>query len=387
MAHLKYRALTDAAIRAAAPRPRLYRLHDGDGLTVTVLPSGKKTYHLRLQRGGADRVIRIGDAAKMTLAQARIEARRQRVRDEIEGDDGPQATRTFEQVFEEWHATKKTGWTVGHAHDCYQRVAVNALPEFGRRPIDSITRAEVLALLQRVATGKKGRPAPEQARRVRMLLHSLFEFAITAELRTKANPAPVSLTELLPKRKKGHYTAAPWAEMPKVMKAVAGYPSLITANALRFLVLAAARTSEVRNATWDEIDLKARLWRIPADRMKMKREHWVPLSPQAIEILKTTPRASASLIFPTLRADRPMSENTMLFAIKALGFDFTVHGFRAAFSTWAHEKKIAEHAVIELALAHEKEDDVAAAYDRSERIEDRRVLLAKWADFVEPKKR
>lgn len=381
MPKINVRALTPKGIDAARPIPgKTLRLTDGGGLRLLVAPNGRKTWEFRSQAGGREVTRQLGVYPDMTLAAARVASEAARVAARsAPSEPGATASMTFEDAFEDWFAVKAVGLKPGYTEDIRERLTFNAMPALGRRPLADIRRKDIVALLERIAA----RGAHVQARRVRGLLSELFEWAMVKEL-IADNPAPDAVLRALPKRpKKVGHAAARFEDMPTIMKTFGNYPSRVTGAALQFVVLTAARTSEVRCATWSEFDLDAKVWTVPAERMKAEREHRVPLSEPALRLLRAMRDLGLSkrLVFPTLRGDRPMSENAMLYAVKGMGFDITVHGFRSTFSTWANETRAAESDVIEAALAHTI-PDVKGDYDRGDRFDARRSLMRKWAKAI-----
>lgn len=380
------RALTEARIRAAcaAARPgKPQRLNDGGGLMLYIRGE-RREWLLREQRGGAERVTVLGSLAAMTLASARKAAESARAAARAAPPPVPRGP-TFGAVFEAWMRKRRSELTAAYADDVYERIAHNVPPDWEQRPVRSITRRDVLDQLERIAA----RGAHEQARRVRALLEQVFDYAIVRQ-DLDDNPAGKSLLRALPAKPKGPrsgHTAAPVVQMPAVYKAVEAYPSPAVSLALRFTILTAARTGEVLGARWNEVDAAAAAWTVPAARMKAAREHVVPLSEQALAVLAAarllrTSTADDALVFPSPRGGgRPLSNMAMLAAVKAMGFSHTVHGFRATFSTWANDGRVAEPDVIEAALAHTV-PGVRGAYDRGDRLAARRRLMNAWAAFV-----
>ena len=282
----------------------------------------------------------------------------------------------FEAALEDWLDVATAGRKPGYAADMRERLAFNTAALVGR-PLHTITRKDVIAVIEAIAA----RGSHEQARRVRALLARFFEWAAIGELITD-NPAPRALLQRLPaKPPVTHHAAAAFGEMPAVYRRIAAYPSPVTSAALRFLILTAARTSEVLGAEWDEVNLGAAVWTVPAERMKAGRPHRVPLSSQAVALLRGVPRLSDRLLFPTLRRDRPMSGNALGYALKGMGFEFTVHGFRSTFSTWANDTRAADPDIVEAALAHIV-PGVRGAYDRGDRFDARRALMQTWSDAL-----
>lgn len=381
---MKARALTEAAIRAAKPIPnKVRKLVDGGGLTLVVRPTDRRVWELRIQRNGRDTTEQLGEHPEMSLKAARdaAEARRVQLRAAPGAAAGPAPT--LEKVIEAWYENRRTALKPAYADDIYRRLDLNVPAELRKKPIDAVRPADVID----VCTAVANRGAHEQARRVRALLAQVFDFALLKEW-IETNPAPKAVLRALPARRKVvHHAAVAVDDMPTVCKAIDAYPGVVTRAALLVTILTAARTNEVLGATWEEFALDGAkpTWTVPAERMKAGRAHVVPLSAQAVVVLKALPRISDRWVFPTYRGDdRALSNMSMLSALKALGIAATVHGFRSTFSTWANDNRIAEPDIVEAALAHTI-PGVRGAYDRGVRLEARRELMQGWADFCLPR--
>ena len=255
-------------------------------------------------------------------------------------------------------------------------------PVLGSRLIGEVTTADVLQVLTPIWTGKH-----ETANRVWQRLGAVMDWAFANGYRSD-NPAGAALAKVLPKmpKTKEHLTALPYAEVPGALKKVeASGADLSTKLSLAFLVLTAARSSEVRLATWSEVDWVSETWTIPADRMKARREHRVPLSSRSIQVLQDA-RAldvDAELIFPSPLTGRPLSDMTHPNMLRKLKIQAVPYGFRSSFRDWASEQTDAPHAVMEAALAHAVQNATEAAYARSDLVERRRVLMNQWAEYLE----
>ena len=227
----------------------------------------------------------------------------------------------------------------------------------------------------------------ETASRLRGRLESILDWATARNYRTGENPARWRghLDKLLPKRSKvapvNHHDALPYAELPAFMQQLRGQAG-VAAQCLEFTILTAARTGEAIGAQWSEIDLEARTWRVPAERMKGGKEHTVPLSDRAIEILAALPRSGGDVVFENGRAGHPISNMAMIMTLRRMGRgDLTVHGFRSTFRDWAAEQTHHQNHVVEMALAHTIGDKVEAAYRRGELLAKRRELMDDWASY------
>ena len=250
-------------------------------------------------------------------------------------------------------------------------------PKIGRRPIAGVRRADVKAVLDPIWKTK-----PETARRVRQRIGSIFAYAIGQGYYTDASPVDRELTRSLDphKREQEHHSRVGIAELPATFARIEGVKGS-GARALAFGILTAARPGEVRGATWEEIDFDAGLWTIPGARMKAGREHIVPLSPAAIAILRGVPRADR-FVFASSKRGAPISNATMAAVLKRLGVEATVHGFRSTFRDWVEINDVGTEAGRELALAHVNTDATRAAYQRDGLVEQRRTMMARWAEFA-----
>lgn len=386
--------LTELQCRTAKPPPR--KLFDGRGLFLLLpLPDtgASKLWRLkyRFPKGGPEHLYSIGAYPEVSLAAAReerdrarawlrdgkdptVERRLTRARDAL-----TQAT-TFSAIAEEWLGLQD--YAEGTERVQRQRLDRDVIPYIGNLPIVEITPPMVLEALRRV----ERRGTLETAAKVRRLVSQVFRHAIVTG-RAMTDPAEHLGAALKPAPTRNRATVE-LAEMPALFKAIACVTTEPTTRlALHWLVLTAARTGEMRFATWNEIDGK--LWRIPAARMKMRRGHVVPLTRQALEVLKAakplrTSEDADALIFPGFTKHGALSENALLALLERAGYagKQTSHGFRAAFSTWAHEEREADPDVIEACLAHGKEG-VRGVYNRSAYLSQRLELLQAWADRCE----
>ncbi len=299
--------------------------------------------------------------------------------------DGP-TTPTVEEVARAWHARQTPSWTERHAEDVISSLAGHVFPELGARPIVDITPAMVLTVLRKI----EARPAVETAHRVRQRMSMVFVDAIASGL-AQSDPAAIvkpALATIDRKRQPAITDLAQAREMLAKAEAIPAHPA--TRLALRFLALTSVRPGEVRAAAWsefEELDGAEPIWRIPAERMKMKREHVVPLSRQALAVLAAIKpiSARAPYVFPSTRwARKPMSENAIGYLLNRAGYHqrHVPHGWRATFSSVMNERFPADRAVIDLMLAHAPKDAVEAAYNRATHKARRRELAQVWADLL-----
>jgi integrase len=294
---------------------------------------------------------------------------------------------SFEAVARAWHSRWAAGRHVRYAGDVMSRLERNVFPVLGHKPVDQIEPKHVVAMMERV----QGRGAADVARRVRNTCSQVFRYAITRGLCTRNPASEFKPSDVLPQRTSGNHARIDESELPQLLRKVEAYEgSQLTRLAMKLLALTFVRTSELIEAKWDEIDFDAAEWRIPAERMKMKRLHIVPLAPQAIQVLRTLQVISrgSELLFPGERdRKRPMSNNTILKALERLGYKgkMTGHGFRGLASTALYERQFAsDH--IELQLAHVR-GKVRGAYDHSRQLPQRRKMMEFWADFLDDRLR
>ncbi len=362
------------------------RYYDGDaGLFLLVKPTGRKSFVQRLTIHGKRHDIGLGSDRWVTLSEARAAAQANRKLARTGGD--PLAAKrsdvpTFEEAVETVIAIHRDGWKDAGKSEKQWRASLRdyVLPRLGRKPVDKVTTADVMAVLLPIWHARH-----ETARRVRQRISTTMKWAV-AQGHREDNPAGDAISAVLPKngRIKNHHRALPFVEVTAALDRVSkSGAARTTVLALEFLVLTACRSGEVRSARWDEIDLEARVWTVPAARMKAKRDHRVPLSGRAMAVLaEARELADASgLLFPS-PTGRPLSDSTMSKLLRELGIDAVPHGFRSSFRDWAAECSTAPREVCELALAHVNSDRVEAAYRRTDLFEHRRELMAAWAQYL-----
>ena len=382
----KRRNKLTARFVATVTDPGKYHDAGGLGLYLRVMPGGSKQWVQRIVSRGRRMEMGLGSPPVVTLAKAREEALENK-RHAREGRDPLQMKReaaavlTFEAAARKVHEMHAPTWRNDkHRLDFIRSLEAYAFPIMGKRKVADITPADVLAVLSPIWTAK-----PETARRVRQRIGTVMKWAVAQGWRLD-NPAE-SIGKALPKHDRkvqAHRKALPHSEVAGCINTVkASGAWAATKLALEFLVLTAARSGEVREARWDEIDMAGAVWEIPASRMKMKRPHRVPLSPRALEILREAEafRDGSGLIFPSPRG-KALSDMTLSKLVKELGFEADVHGFRTSFRTWAQECTNYPREVAEAALAHAVGDAVERAYARSDVFEKRRKMMAAWAAYL-----
>ncbi|MFH5924593.1 tyrosine-type recombinase/integrase [Roseomonas xinghualingensis] len=393
--------LTDRQIKTATAREKLYRLADGGGLHLQVMPSGSKLWHYRYQLAGKEKTLSIGTYPDVTLAQAR-EARDDARRLVREGRDPSTEKRlrrvarveasaiTFEAVARAWHEQLKGTWAPRHAWDVLNSLEVDVFPDLGALPLRDITPPMVLTVLRQI----EDRPAIETAHRVCQRISAVFIHAI-ASGQAETDPAAVVRKALKPVKRGRQPALTKIDEVRQVLHDVdaqAAHP--VTKLGLRFLALTAARPGEVAGARWEELeelDGQEPVWRIPKERMKgrdeKRREHVVPLTPAAVAVVRALEDLTgrSPFLFPNNRHfHRPMSENALGYLLNRAGYHsrHVPHGWRAAFSSIMNERFPADRAIIDLMLAHVPKDKVEAAYNRALHMPRRRELAQAWADML-----
>jgi len=371
------------------------RYLDRHGLYLQVASSTNRSWLLRYEREGRERWMGLGPLHSFTLEEARERARRARqlLADGIDPIEARQAERAaralseaktmpFREAAIQYFDTHERKWrNAKHRAQFLSTLESYVFPVIGKLPVSAIDTGLVLACIEPIWHTKT-----ETASRVRSRIERVLDWATVRGYRTGDNPARWKghLSEVLPSRsqlaKVEHHPALPYDELPAFIAKLKEREG-IAAQALEFTIPTAARTGEVIGAQWPEFDLKNRVWTIPAGRMKASREHRVPLSDRAIEILSALPR-EADWVFPGARTGAPISNMAMATLLKRMGRrDITVHGFRSTFRDWAAERTSYPNHIVEMALAHVVGDKVEAAYRRGDLLERRRRLTEEWARY------
>jgi integrase len=388
--------LTIIAARNAKPKNRLYRLFDERGLYLEVMPSGSKYWRLKYRFNGKEKRLALGVFPEISLAEAR--EKRDEARKLVAAGNDPAFTKkeekrqrmlrsinTFEAVARAWQKDHDVRWSPHYSANVLKRLEVDIFPHIGNRPIAEISPLELLEVIKKIE--KRG--AHEVARRCLALCGKVYKYAIPNGV-AERNPAADLHGALVP-YKKSHFAALDIKELPEFLKALERNDARLyqqTRNAVRLLMLTFTRTSELINATWDEFNLDEAIWEIPAERMKMRKAHIVPLSKQAIEIFKEQKEMAGKWkwVFPNqVRPITPMSNNTVLFAIGRLGYKgrMTGHGFRALAMTAIKENLGYRHEVVDRQLAHAHRNSVDAAYDRAQFLSERKKMMQEWSDYID----
>ncbi|HEY8033000.1 MAG TPA: integrase arm-type DNA-binding domain-containing protein [Methylocella sp.] len=386
-------AVRKLSARAVATIVEPGRHSDGEGLYLNVTPSGARSWLFIWKKGGKRREMGLGSAGGVTLARARELASACRAQvaaglDPIEARDtaakAKSETPTFGRVADALIAAKESEWrNPKHRAQWRMTLETYAAP-LRSRPVDEIDTAAVLDVLKPLWQAK-----PETASRLRGRIEAVLDAAKAQGHRSGENPAAWRghLAHLLPKRgilTRGHHAAMAYDDVPAFVARLREREAL-AALALEFCILTAARSGEVLGARWAEIDLAAKVWTVPAERMKAAREHRIPLSERSLTILeRLTEARTGELVFPGQRAGRPLSVMAMEMLLRRMDQNaVTVHGFRSAFRDWAGNETHFPREVAEAALAHVVGDKAEQAYRRGDALEKRRALMAAWAGFCE----
>jgi integrase len=384
-------SLSEARVRSAKPRERAYKLFDERGLFLLVTPTGGRLWRLRYRIGNLEKLISLGSYPDVPLKRAREkrdEARRL-IADEIDPSAERKARRaamlvTFQGVAQEWLDLQSKSLAPETISILGARMNSGLHPYLGTRPMTSITAQELLSALRRI----EARGRHETAHRVRALAGRVFRYAV-ATGRAQHDVAADLKDALAPVKSKNFASVTDPIRVGELMRAIEGYSGHpVTALALKLAPLVFVRPGELRQAEWSEFDLEGAEWRIPAARMKMRELHVVPLAHQSITLLEELqPFARGGrYVFPSLRSrDRPMSNNTINGALRRLGYsteEQTGHGFRTMASTLLNEQGFPPD-VIELQLAHAERNKVRAAYNKAQRLPERRKMMQAWADYLD----
>ena len=297
------------------------------------------------------------------------------------------AAQTFEAVAREWHSKKLDSWKPTHGANLLHRLELDIFPDIGSRPIAEISASELLHTIKAI----ENRGAHEIARKTLRICGQVFKYAIITDRRTDGvNPA-AALSGALKSYKRGHYAALDAKDLPTFLRKLDRNEARLlpqTMRATRLLMLTFVRTSELIQATWDEFDFDAKEWIIPAERMKMGKEHIVPLSRQVIALLKEQQELTGNWkwVFPNItHPKKHMSNNTVLSGLKRMGYkgEMTGHGFRALAMSTIKERLNYRHEVVDRQLAHAHRSNVDAAYDRAQFLPERRKMMQQWADYLD----
>ncbi|MBR8070068.1 integrase arm-type DNA-binding domain-containing protein [Burkholderia cenocepacia] len=395
--------LTDTTIRNTKPAEKPVKLFDGGGLFLLVTPAGQRYWRLKYRAAGKEKLLALGVYPEVTLATAR--RKRDEAREKLAAGIDPSeakkaekrtvrlnAENSFEAVAREWHAKYALTWSESHGSRILRRLEVDAFPWIGGKPIADLAPPDVLDALRRVE--KRG--ALETAHRLHANISQVCRYAVATGRAQRDVTA--DLRGALPPVQQEHMAAlTDPKQVAELLRAIDGYQGTFPVIcALRLAPLLFQRPGELRAAEWAELDLDARIWEIPSDRMKRTKQgkasggaHIVPLSSQAVAVLRELHALTGNgrFLFPSVRTkDRPMSDNTINGALRRLGYDgdtMTGHGFRAMARTILDEVLGLPAAIIEAQLAHAVKDPLGRAYNRTAHLPQRREMMQQWADYLD----
>ncbi|MHC9056435.1 tyrosine-type recombinase/integrase [Pantoea sp. y20] len=384
--------LTDVKVRTAKPQDKPYKLADGGGLYLLVNPNGSRYWRMKYRVLGREKLLSIGVYPDVPLALAR--QKRDEARRSLAAGDDPGAIKkaqkqakkiatanTFEAIAREWHKAKADRWSLRYREEILDTFEKDIFPYIGIKPIAEIKPLELLETLKRME--KRG--ALEKMRKVRQRCGEVFRYAIITG-RAEYNPAP-DLASALAVHKKQHLPFLNVLELPAFLRDLAGYTgSIITKTATYLIMYTGVRTQELRFARWQDIDLENAIWEVPAEHMKMRRPHKVPLSRQAVSILKQLQPITGQypLVFIGRNDQKkPISKESINQVIELLGYKgrLTGHGFRHTMSTILHEKGF-NSAWIEMQLAHVDRNAIRGTYNHAQYLDGRREMLQWYADYL-----
>jgi integrase len=386
------KSLSDAIVRNAKPRAKAYKMSDGDGMYLLVTTAGSKCWRLKYVFGTKEKVLALGMYPDVSLSDARerrLQARKCLAAGKDPGEAKKEEKRTllrqqqntFEDVAREWHHNRLAKWSPEHAAKILKRLERHVFNRIGPRPITEITASELLGVMRKIEEH-----GGEIAHRLLQVCGQIFAYAVITD-RATTSPT-VALRGALQPVVKNNYAYIKPHELPEYLMKLDAYDgSMQTKLALRFLLLTFVRNAELRGAEWTEIELDKNEWRIPAERMKMKEPHIVPLSRQAADVLRELKSMAgpSRYVFPNQhKPSGPMSENTILYALYRMGYHSraTGHGFRSTASTVLNENGFRTD-VIERQLAHGERNKVRAAYNHAQYLPERREMMQWWGDFLE----
>ena len=396
--------LTELSIKQAKSKEKQYKLTDGEGMYLRVYPNGSKYWQLQYWFDGKQKILSFGVWPETSLKEARD--KRFEAKKKIKEGNNPieekkkilksleffqeekkiRETTTFKMVAQEWFRRQSIPWTERHSKGVLSNLKMHVYPDLGEIPISHISKRDIISTLRKLeAEGKN-----ETCYRIRQKIEAIFSYAMI-EGHCAGNPA-TGLQQILTKPQPKHHNSLPISELPKFLKKMnadkAALPT--TLLAMKFIILTFVRSQELRFADWKEFDIDSSepLWVIPADRMKMRKIHHVPLSRQAVNILNEMQNYSGKegYVFPQYyNSKKAMSENTLLYFSNRLGYAGrnTIHGFRSVASTVLNESRKWHPDVIERQLAHQESNKVRKAYNRAEHLDERRKMMQWWADHID----
>lgn len=387
--------LTEIKLRSIKPGEKIQRYYDTLGMYLEVTPIGGKYWRLKYRIDGKEKRAALGVWPDVSLKQAR--EKRDELRKQIsagispsgrmtqgDGRPGKDDHKNFKDVAESWRMNMGNVWADSHAETVKGRLELDAYPALGNLPISEITPQQVLAMLRKI----EDRQAFETAQRVLGICSQVFRYGVAIGA-VSSDPCRDLRGALVPHTPTNLAAITAPKEVGALMLAIKDYKgSAVVRAALKFSALTFARPGEIRHAEWGEIDFEGLEWRIPAEKMKARREHRVPLSRQASEVLEGLHPLTGSgrYVFPGPRKGRPLSENGVTSALRRMGYtseEMTAHGFRSMASTLLNELGEFRADVIEAQLAHKSGDSIRAVYNRAAYMDERRTLMQAWADYLD----
>lgn len=380
--------LSDTKLRALKPQEKPYRITDEKGLYVQVSTTGSRLFRFKYKFDGKEKLLAFGQYPDVTLARAR-ELRDEARRAIAEGIDPSEKKKNankdlFGTVFNEWYNLRRDSLADGTASSIMKRTTVHVLPYIGNMPVTEITSKLILDIARRIEDQDLG----ETAKRSVRIIGQVMRYAI-ATGRCQNDPTPALRGALKPVSVQHYSAIIDKKELANFLRVTRLYPNLLIRHAIQLQVMLFVRPGELRQAEWAEIDLDAGLWKIPAEKMKLRVAHVVPLATQAIRILRELQPLTGQgrFVFPSHRTpQRPLSENGVNVALRSLGFDngtVTGHGFRATARTLLVEELRFNVDVVEMQLAHAVRDPLGRAYNRTTFIDDRIRMMQAWADWLD----
>ena len=389
--------LTDTRVKSAKPKDTAYKLSDERGLHLLVYPNSSKLWQLRYRYEGKEKTASLGKYPDVTLAQAREkrDKMRQQLANAIDPVEAQRAVKeakkvaqahSFEAVARTWYTSWSSTKSPRHAVYVLRRLEADIFPVIGLRPVSELQAPELVAMLKTIE--KRG--ALDIAKRAHQTTGLILRYAIAHGVAQRNPAADIKPSDILASSAKSNYARIDAKELPDLLRKIEGYQGTpVTRLAIKLMALTFVRTGELIGARWDEFDFTAAEWRIPAQRMKMRTPHIVPLSKQAIALLQVLHGVTGhrTLLFPGERDhSKPISNNTILKALERMGYKgrMTGHGFRGLASTVLHEHGF-EHMHIELQLAHQERDRVSASYNHALYLKPRAKMMQWWSNHLEQK--
>ena len=384
--------LSSVRIKSIEPKEKSKKYYDAEGLYLLVSPTGAKLWRMRYRFAGKEKTLSLGKFPDISLRDARIEAAKAKngLEDGVDPSIEKQLNKLkrsfmsdgcFRSVAKQWVEVRGESWSEKYRNTVQRRVDIHLIPILGEKPIAEVKPVELLAVIRRI----EERGTLEMSKRMLAVSGQIFRYAVATGQAER--DISQDLRGALKTRKVVHNPILEEHEIPEFFKRLKNYDGhILTKLAVEFLLLTMVRTKELRGAKWSEIDMEKKLWRVPAERMKMDRPHVIPLSERALEILEQIRQLDLSdeYVFPNhFHRNRVMSENTMLYALYSMGYrgKLTAHGFRGTASTILNEHGFNSD-WIERQLAHCPSNSVRAAYNHAQYIPERRKMMEWWAEYL-----